>query len=227
MSMLNVFIGYDPRQPLALTVLQNSIYRRASKPVRITPLVLSQLPMKRRGLTEFTFSRFLVPHLCHYAGQAVFLDADMLVLCDLHEVLDFAGTASVTLVKNARKFEWPSLMVFNNGACLRLKPEWLEDETNNPYAFSWGTVGDMPSAYNHCVGYDKPRGDAKIVHYTQGIPCFPETRDCEYSDEWVEECRNATFTVPWKDLMGTSVHAPRVQRHLSEAAHEERSEGFV
>ena len=77
--MLNVFIGYDPRQPVAYNVLQHSIVRHASEPVAITPLILKQLPIERRGLTEFTFSRFLVPYLCGFKGMAVFLDADMVV----------------------------------------------------------------------------------------------------------------------------------------------------
>ena len=75
--MLRVFIGYDDRQPVAYNVLQFSIATRSSRPVTITPLIINQLPIKRTGLTPFTFSRFLVPWLCDYQGTALFLDIDM------------------------------------------------------------------------------------------------------------------------------------------------------
>lgn len=67
--MIRVFIGYDPRQPLAYNVMQHSIARHSSVPVAITPLILDQLPITRRGLTEFTYSRFLVPALCDFKGS--------------------------------------------------------------------------------------------------------------------------------------------------------------
>ncbi len=41
--MINVFIGYDPREAVAFSVLSYSIHARASQPVRVTPLMLSQL----------------------------------------------------------------------------------------------------------------------------------------------------------------------------------------
>ena len=67
-------------------VLQFSLYRRSSKPLAISPLVLPTLPMKRQGLTPFTFSRFLVPWLCDYQGWALFLDIDFLALGDVAEL---------------------------------------------------------------------------------------------------------------------------------------------
>ena len=63
--MQKVFIGYDPRQPVAYNVLQHSIVIRTEYPVSITPLVLETLPITRKGLTPFTWSRFLVPFLCN------------------------------------------------------------------------------------------------------------------------------------------------------------------
>src|SRR5437879_2363173 len=104
---LRIFIGYDPRQPIAYNVLQHSIIRHASRPVAITPLILAQLPIKRRGLTEFTYSRFLVPWLCHYQGQAVFLDSDMIVKGDIAELF-FKFNADVAMMIEQAEFEWAS-----------------------------------------------------------------------------------------------------------------------
>ena len=41
--MINVFIGFDPREAVSYSVLAYSIQSRASQPVSITPLMLSQL----------------------------------------------------------------------------------------------------------------------------------------------------------------------------------------
>ena len=210
---LRVFVGLDPRQPIAFFALQASIIRKATRPVSITPLILSQLPMKRRGLTEFTYSRFLVPYLCGYEGQALFLDADMIMLEDVARLFAlYDEQYAVQVVKNSLKFEWPSMMLFNCDRCTDLTIDFIE--TQNPFAFTWGEVGELPSEWNHLVGYDAQRTDAKLVHFTQGIPVFPEVEDCEYSEEWRLEHRAMNSTVSWKEIMGNSVHAEPVIRRL-------------
>ena len=202
---MKIFIGYDPRQPVAFQVLAHSIWNRASKPVEIIRLQLNQLPITRKGLTEFTYSRFLVPHLCDYRGIAVFMDADMLCLGDVHE-LAHEPLCAVSVVKNPIRFEWPSMMVFHNSMCRTLTPEYVEKE--NCFDLTWAqNVGSIGSEWNHLVGYDTPRDDAKLVHFTKGIPIWPETQGCEYEKEWHEEMRDTISSVTYGDLMGRSVHA--------------------
>lgn len=215
--MLKVMIGFDSRQPIAFQVLAHSIYRRSSVPVSITPLVLSTLPIKRRGLTEFTYSRYLVPWLCGFEGKALFLDADMLCLGDVAELFSLADPyAAVSVVKNPQRFEWPSLMLFNNIACSKLTPEYIDDVQNKPQTFEWANaVGELPSEWNHIVGYDQPNPNAKLVHFTAGIPCWPETKDCEFSKEWNQEAWRTNSSVTWQELMGQSVHVDRVKQGLS------------
>lgn len=211
--MNHVFIGYDPRQPVAYNVLQHSIVRQSSKPISITPLILSQLPIKRRGLTEFTYSRFLVPYLCGFVGKAVFMDADMIVNGDISELFDEGGLNAVSVMHDQQKFERASLMLFNNSACRRLMPEFIEDEKNKLFDFAWAPyVGALKPEWNHCVGYAEPNPNALIVHYTMGIPCWPETTGCEYSDRWHQEARTAMSTVSFHDLMGSSVHIQHIGR---------------
>lgn len=209
---MRVFIGYDHRQPIALQVLAHSIYTRASQPVEITPLVLSQLPISRRGLTEFTFSRYLVPFLCDFRGKAIFLDADMLCLSDIAELEALADRdAAVSVVKNERKFEWPSCMVFNNAMCQKLQPSWIDSKETNPASLTWArNIGSLPSEWNHLVSYDAQRKDAKLVHFTAGLPCWPETKNCEYAAEWQAERKACNGTVSWEELMGGSVHREKV-----------------
>lgn len=216
-EQLRVFIGYDPRQPIAYNVLQHSIIRNSSVPVAITPLILRQLPIMRRGLTEFTYSRFLVPYLSGFKGKSVFMDADMIVTGDIKELFDAAnGEHAVYVVKDQQKFEWPSMMVFANDKCPSMTPEYIDDKSNKLFDFSWASsIGDLPPEWNHCVGYQEPK-EAKLYHYTQGLPCFFETKGLEEDDYWEHEKRVMLSTVDWKTLMGTSVHAgPVLNRMIS------------
>ena len=69
----------------------------------VVRLQLNQLPITRRGLTEFTYSRFLVPYLSGYDGYSLFLDADMLVLADVYQILDVVDPhAAVSVVLHER-----------------------------------------------------------------------------------------------------------------------------
>ena len=214
MSPLRVFIGMDERQPIALSVAQHSIAMNCSKPVAITPLVYRQLPLKRTGLTTFTYTRYLVPWLCNYEGHALFIDADMLCLGDIAELpWDAAESVHVVPHTSVQKhgqtvsvvFERPSVMLFNCAECKRLTPEYIE--TGKPQSFDWAdAIGHLPAEWNHLVGYDAPK-PAKLVHFTQGIPCFPETQNDEYAAEWVQAMQALSSTVPWAEIMGNSVHA--------------------
>jgi hypothetical protein len=202
---LRVFIGYDPRQPIAYNVLQHSIVRHASRPVSITPLILGQLPLKRRGLTEFTYSRYLVPWLCGYEGLALFLDADMVVKGDIAEIFtDFDGEVAMQI--HQPQFEWASAMLYNCPRCRILSPEFIEDKSNLLFDYHWTTrVGKLPEEWNRPVGYSEP-ADSKLYHYTQGIPVWDETRDLEGAP-FVSEAKAMLYTVSFNELMGNSVHA--------------------
>lgn len=215
--MLKVFIGYDPRQPLSYNTLQFSIVRRSSKPVSIAPLVIEQLPIKRVGLTPFTFSRFLVPWLCDYKGWALFMDADMLLQDDISNLFALADDKySVMVCKNTKRFEWASLMLFNCEKCKVLTPEYIE-KAKALHKIGWAKdeeIGSIPLEWNHLVGYDDFNPQAKNIHFTQGMPCYPETISSDYANVWQEEHKKLNFIIPWVELMGTSVHAVSVNGRL-------------
>lgn len=208
------FIGYDPRQPVAHHVAAHSLVSRASKPLAVTRLQLNQLPITRRGLTEFTYSRFLVPYLSDFDGYSVFLDADMLVLADIWTILhgvDPLAAVSVVLHDGERAFERASLMVFNNKRCRVLTPEYVQDPANGLMNLTWASkVGLLDRRWNHLVGYDAPNPRAYLVHFTMGIPCWPETKDCEFAEDWKKEAQTVMSTVSFSDLMGSSVHVKHV-----------------
>jgi hypothetical protein len=212
--MIRIFIGYDKRQPLAYNVLQYSILANATEPVSITPLNIDTLPITRRGLTAFTYTRYLVPWLCNYEGRAIFLDADMVVDADIKDLADFTSdTAGVTVCQSPPKpgFEWPSAMLFNNARCKRLTIDLIERGTPQDLAaWSDGGIGDFPTVWNYCVGYDTADICPSLVHYTAGIPIWPETRDCKFAAVWHKYHRAMNASVAYAELMASSVHHKRV-----------------
>jgi len=96
-TMLTVFIGYDSREDIAYRVCRESILKHSSLPVRIIPIKQDEL--RADGLytreidplssTEFSFTRFLVPHLMRYEGWAVFMDCDFLLRHDIYHVMKY------------------------------------------------------------------------------------------------------------------------------------------
>ena len=212
--MKRVFIGYDPAETVAFHTLSHSILRHASVPVSITPLVLSQLPMTRerdpRQSTEFSFSRFLVPWLCGFKGEAIFIDCDMLVRADIAELRCEKGK-SVSVVKHDytpstegkflgntqtryAKKNWSSVMVFDCGGCATLTPEYVNTASGlELHQFKWlggeYLIGSLDPAWNCLIGEENqcPIEDAKILHFSLGTPCFRAYSRCPGADEWFAE----------------------------------------
>lgn len=216
--MLKVFIGYDHRQPVSYSALSYSLIRHSSKPISIIPLVLHSLPITRSGLTPFTFSRFLVPYLSGYEGWSLFLDIDMMARADISELFEKCDDNYAVMVsKNALRFEWTSMILFNCVRCRVLTPKYVS-ERDGLHKITWvpdTDIGSIPGEWNHLVGYDAPNPDAKLVHFTQGVPAFPETKDHEFGEEWRQMASSAFSSIPWRDLMGNSVHARHVYEKLS------------
>ena len=214
--MIRVYIGFDPREAVAFSVLAHSIHRHATQPVAITPLMLSQLEgvFKREKhplqSTEFSFTRFLTPHLSGYRGWSIFTDCDMLVREDIGELWALRDDRYAVMVvkhehvpRETQKFlgmpqskyekkNWSSVMLFNNARCTALTPEYVNTASGlELHQFKWlasdDEIGALPQRWNHLVGYNAPRTDAALVHYTLGGPYFPEYAHCEYADEWREE----------------------------------------
>lgn len=214
--MINILVGFDPRETVAFHVLSHSIHARASEPVSIAPLMLSQLTAvltrTRHPLqsTDFSFSRFLTPYLSGYVGWSLFVDCDMLMLEDVAKLWALRDDRFAVLVvkhdhvpKEAVKFlgepqsryekkNWSSVMLFNNARCSSLTPEYVNTASGlELHQFKWlehdGQIGALPGRWNHLVGYNPPRRDAALVHFTLGGPYFDAYRHCEYADEWHAE----------------------------------------
>ena len=211
--MINVFIGYDSKERVAYNVLSHSIIQNSTKPVAITPIALNNLKddfvRERNALssTEFSFSRFIIPHLMNYRGWALFMDCDMLMFEDIAELWRLRDDKYAVQVckhhytpKTEKKFlgqvqtkyekkNWSSFMLMNCAKCSALTPDYVNSASGlELHQFKWlegdHLIGDLPLEWNWLVGEYDHKEDVNNVHYTEGGPWFEEYKDVDYSQDW-------------------------------------------
>lgn len=212
--MIDLFCGYDEREAAGYHTFAQSVIRRSSDLLRITPLAAMGLP---EGSNAFTVSRFLVPYLMGFKGRAVFVDAcDMLMLDDLAALVAlFDARRAVQVVKHPdyesqhrRKYvgtelecdqsnysrkNWASVMLINcaHSAWLAMTPRMVAraapiDLLQFKY-FEDGEIGELPAAWNVLIDEGQQRDGAKILHWTAGIPTFLHYRNARGSADWFAE----------------------------------------
>jgi lipopolysaccharide biosynthesis glycosyltransferase len=217
--VIPLFIGYDTREPVAWHVAAHSISVRSSLPVAAHPIVLSQLAhtfsrvRDVKQATDFSFSRFLVPHLSGYQGWSIFMDCDVLCLDDIAQLWALRDDRFAVMVvkhqhepKEATKFlgqvqtsypmkNWSSVMLINNARCAALTPEYVNQASGlDLHRFRWleseDLIGSLPGRWNHLVDYDPPapQEELSLLHFTSGGPWFPDYSNCGYADLWRAEC---------------------------------------
>jgi len=159
-------------------------------------------------------------------GISIFADEDMVVRGDIHELFNYLERLdeewTIAVMKDQDLFEWPSVMAFNNINCSMLTPEFVQDTDNPMFGFTWldgghegKHIASIPKEWNHCCGYAEPRTDAKLYHWTQGIPYWTECRGLAEDEYWFEEFEAMMKSVDWIDLhRGTKHFRPVMARFL-------------
>ncbi|MGE0719139.1 MAG: glycosyltransferase [Alphaproteobacteria bacterium] len=221
-SPFPVLVGWDSREDIAYQVCRHSMLRRSSVPLDVQPL--KQPNLRAAGLyareadplasTEFTYTRFLVPHLRGYEGWALFVDCDFLWLEDIAELLalrdphcavmcvqhDYRPTETLKMdgvpqTRYPRK-NWSSLMLWNCGhpANRMLGPEVVNRESGAfLHRFQWlpdSAIGALPERWNWLEGWSAADPAGRLpgaVHYTRGGPWFAEWTDVVHGDLWIAE----------------------------------------
>ena len=188
-------------QPVSLTPLHKPVLERAFG------------KKFAEGSNAFTMSRFLVPALNDFVGTAIFVDgADMICRADISNILrdadpflpvsvvkhqyttrhsrKYRGTAMEADNHDYKRKQWASVMVMHcwHHAWRRLSPDrvaemplidllqfkFLQDEQ----------IGELPAHWNWLADEHGYNPLAQIVHYTAGVPGFPQHADCAHADEW-------------------------------------------
>jgi hypothetical protein len=216
--VIRIFLGYDARETVAFHVAAHSIHRHATRPVTVAPVMLSQLggifsrPRDPKQSTDFSFSRFLVPHLCDYQGWALFADCDILVRDDVARLWDQRDQRyAVQVVQHTHvpvettkflghqqtayaKKNWSSVILFNCAKCTALTPDYVNTSSGlDLHQFRWlssdALIGPLPHGWNFLVDYDAPPEGLALsnLHYTKGGPWFEASRRCSFAPEWWQE----------------------------------------
>jgi hypothetical protein len=217
--MINIFIGYDSKEKIAYHVLSESILRNSTKPVSITPIYLPNIKddflRERNNLssTEFSFSRFIIPHLMNYQGWALFMDCDMLMKADVEELWrlrddkyavqvskhDYVPRTETKFLGHIQtaypKKNWSSFMLMNCKKCTRLTPDYVNKASGlELHQFKWlekeELIGSLPLEWNWLAGEYPYKKDVKNIHYTEGGPYFEQYADCDYSSDWYNVYNN-------------------------------------
>lgn len=174
------------------------------------------------GTNAFIYSRFLVPWLCDYTGWAIFADgADMLCRADINELWDmrqmgkavqvvrhdyisqytrkYVGTPMEAPNRTYHRKNWSSLMLIDCSSFLwrQMNPDTVSKMTGaDLHRFSWmpdERIGALPPEWNHLVMEQEHDQNAKIVHWTLGVPGFEHYRYAPFADEWRAELETVNF----------------------------------
>jgi len=232
-----VYIGWDSREVACSHVLANSITKRTSSPLTIQ--YLNHRELRKSGhfnrmwtidkngefidvidgktfSTEFSHSRFLIPHLMNYEGWALFTDCDMVFLSDIKKLFALADDKyAVMCVKHHHKPEnetkmdgrhqaiyyrknWSSFVLWNCGhpANKILTAARVNSMRGSDlHAFVWlndQQIGSLPTSYNFISGVSpklppERGGMPDVIHYTEGGPWFDNCQDVPYAGIWIRE----------------------------------------
>jgi lipopolysaccharide biosynthesis glycosyltransferase len=207
MSDLKIFIGWDSRFPEPALVLEYSLKKHSSIPLDINFLKYEELDFNREpdplASTEFTYTRFLVPHLCGFKGKAIFMDNDMLCFNDIKELDDLSMEGlTLRVVKHDHKpltttkmygtpqtsyprKNWSSLMLMDCSK-LTIWTKRVVETASGAYLHRFEdildeNIGDIDSVWN---SLDMMDDKTKIIHYTDGGPWFENYVDHPHADIW-------------------------------------------
>lgn len=216
-----IYVGYDARESVAYHVFCQSILARASRPVAFFPLaknMLNGFDGQRDGSNAFIYSRFLIPYLQSWTGHALFFDGDMVCNADVAELWeqrshykavqvvhhDYQTKSPIKYLGNKNedypRKNWSSVILWNcaHFANRQLTPEFVGKQPGSfLHRFEWIAqpkhMGELPIEWNWLVSEYPKNQQAKLYHYTLGIPSFSEFAKCDHSDAWHREHYNANY----------------------------------
>jgi hypothetical protein len=188
--------------------------------VALTKPIAERFGNKSDGTNAFSTLRFVIPELQGYSGWAIFADgADQMLRADLAELWALKDPKYALQVvkhdyrtKHSRKYvgtdlessnedypckNWSSLILWNCGhwAHFKHRAKLLSGDGKYLHRFSWLTedeVGELPATWNHLVNEHEPNEEAKLVHFTLGLPGFNHYRHDEHSAEWRNNLKSAS-----------------------------------
>lgn len=209
---LHVYYGHEDRVEAGSTAFVRSVVAHARKPIALHP-ISRQIVDAPEGTNAFTYRRFLVPYWQDYRGWAVFVDgADMICRGDINELMEYNDYYSAVQVvqhsyatKHPRKYlgtpmeadnpdyprkNWASVMLINcaHFAWREITPDFVQ-RADPMHLLQLrfirdSDIGPIPVQWNWLVDEYGPEVNAKLLHYTAGVPGIAAHADAPMADEW-------------------------------------------
>ena len=195
------------------SVIDKTTYPVSITPLHLPTFQWWYPPSARDGTNNFIYTRFLIPFLQEFKGWAIFADgADMVCKADLAELWalrDYYKAVQVAQhdykTKHPRKYvgtpmeapnedyprkNWSSLMLINcnHFAWRQMTPEKVAQMSGRElHTFSFipeDRIGALPIEWNWLADEYGENPDAKLLHWTAGIPAFPHYQNSPHADDW-------------------------------------------
>lgn len=213
--MIRVYFGYDPRESVGAHAFAQSLWE-TSPGVALTPISGSQ----GDGTNAFTYARFELFCQNSWAlfvdGSDMLLRDDISKLWDLRD-----DRCAVQVVKHDYKTKHPrkyvgtemesdnpdypgknrsSVMLINGGHIenFRHRGEIRKAITDHDGAylhrFAWlddEQIGELPMEWNWLADEYGENHEAKLLHFTAGIPCWTHYSHSAHAGEWRDALRRA------------------------------------
>lgn len=213
--MLHLFFGHEERAEAGTHAFLRSVIAHASEPIAITPITRLAALDQPEGTNAFTFRRFLVPWMLRWEGLALFVDgADMLCRADITEIGRMANLSKAVQVvkheyhtRHARKYrgsameadnedyerkQWASVMLINcsHFGWRQITPEFVRRAKPMDLLqlrfIDDDRIGSLPIEWNWLVDEFGANEQAKLLHWTAGIPAFEAHADAPMAREWTD-----------------------------------------
>jgi lipopolysaccharide biosynthesis glycosyltransferase len=179
---------------------------------------------QRDGTNNFIYTRFLIPFLQNFQGWAIFADgADMVCQGDISELWAMRDPMKAVMVvkhdyktKHARKYvgtgmeapnedyprkNWSSLMLINcnHWEWLDMTPERVAELPGSVlHRFSFmaeDSIGELPKEWNWIADEYGENQQAKMLHWTAGVPGFSAYANAPMADVWAKEAARAQHVI--------------------------------
>lgn len=179
---------------------------------------------QRDGTNAFIYSRFLIPYLCGFQGFAIFVDgADMIVKDDIAKLWalrdpfkavqvvkhdyktkhprKYVGTAMEAKNDDYPKKNWSSVMIINcaHYAWRNMTPDKVEQSPGyylHRFEFIEDRfIGELPKEWNWLADEYGDNPDAKLCHWTCGIPAFSAYAETPMAEDWRSHHKLVTMKV--------------------------------
>jgi hypothetical protein len=173
---IQVFVGAEPEQELAVRVLEYSIRYHTREDVSIVSLhkAVGGKELATAGRTPFSCQRFFIPQLCGYRGLAIYLDSDMQVFADIRELVGLyeqgRAVCSADAPPGSGRRPQYSVMVINCELA-RWNPDDLLDRAQQEYektlfdfSFEPNKSRNLPYTWNSLETFEP--GKTCLLHYT-------------------------------------------------------------